>query len=140
MYELEWNNLLSVGIEEIDEQHKNLIALINKAIRVLPDTSGKKESLEIVEGLLEYAEVHFKTEEKYFKQFNYPKAEKHIKIHKQFVSEVLDFKMRLDKGEKISYLLLNYVEEWFEKHLLDEDMKYKIYFEKKLAEKQDKPK
>mgnify|MGYP000867218199 FL=1 len=65
---VEWKSEFSLGISEIDEQHKKILAIINK----LYDLFSNKEHQDIAEieriikELADYAVYHFQTEEKYF--------------------------------------------------------------------------
>ena len=75
-----WDNSFSVGIEEIDEQHKKWISIINDLHDAL--MSGKNlgsitgKSLKAME---EYAHFHFSFEEEYLQKAGYPYLENHKK-------------------------------------------------------------
>ena len=64
---LEWNDIYSVNIKEIDSQHKNLFSLINKVQFSDKDKPNTKEEInKILDEMNDYAIYHFDTEEKYF--------------------------------------------------------------------------
>ncbi len=57
-----WNDNFKMGIDEIDEQHKKLIELLNNLANILT----QEESVEIQSAFLElaqYAQYHFESEE-----------------------------------------------------------------------------
>ena len=124
-----WNKSLLMGIEEIDEQHKELIGLINKVHSYYPGNKiAEIESL--IDRLIEFARIHFSTEEKYFEKWNYPYADEHMVEHEKILLKILQFKA---KSEKYSKELLNEIlkflkDEWFENHLKKHDRKYSNYF------------
>jgi hemerythrin len=125
-----WTKKMSVHIKDIDEQHKHLLDLINRADKYLEH--GKKDDLkEIVNELVEYTRVHFSTEERYFEKWDYPYADEHNKAHAKLISNVLEYKDRFDKGEDIAFDLLVFLKGWWEIHLKIDDHKYSKYFAEK---------
>ena len=76
---LEWDDKYSVGISIIDEQHKKLFDLINRTLYA-KELGYNKEALRVIlEGMTYYTLKHFKTEENYMKEFNYPEYQSHKK-------------------------------------------------------------
>ena len=88
MVNVEWSDGLSVGVELIDEQHKMLISRIDNLANALAEHKDATETMKVLDFLVEYADFHFKTEEKHMQEFNYPGYEKHKIEHEKFVSSV----------------------------------------------------
>jgi len=81
---LVWDNRLKTGFDVIDMQHRELVNKINKLIAVLEkgeDVEGVTLD-EIFVFLAEYVDVHFRTEEMYMDQTNYPETAEHKRAHK----------------------------------------------------------
>ena len=127
---LKWSKELSVHMNEIDEQHKKLIGLINSARALDNKRSDYNKKLEFVlNGLVEFSRVHFSTEEKYFQKYAYPFANEHIIEHEKLIINVLKFKDRFDsKDEDILDDLTVFLKDWLENHLMKHDFKYAKYF------------
>lgn len=126
MNKINWEENLSVGIQEIDIQHKKLIELIND----LSEEGHKPKKFEMVlKDLLEYVRIHFYKEEKYFEEHNYPFAEEHKKEHAKFTEKVLEFDRRFNENKLKKEELLELLIEIFENHLKTHDKKYAKYFE-----------
>ena len=66
---IKWNDKYSVNISLIDEQHKKLFELINKANIVEKFSNNSKGIMGILDQMTEYALKHFETEEHYMKEF-----------------------------------------------------------------------
>ena len=66
---IEWNDKYSVNISLIDEQHKKLFEIINKAVIAKKHRNVTKNVLGILDEMTEYALKHFETEEHYTKEF-----------------------------------------------------------------------
>lgn len=122
---LEWKEEYSVQVKEIDDQHKQLLKVIselNDAISSM-QTGEKMES--ILDRLIEYADIHFRTEEKYFDKFHYEGAEEHKKEHRKFTEKMKKIRKNLKDNEmKYSFELIDFLEDWLLQHLMNEDSKY----------------
>lgn len=124
---IEWTKKMSVHIKEIDEQHKHLLDLMNRAENYLKH--GKNGNLkEILNELIEYIRIHFSTEERYFKEWAYPYAEEHNGVHAKMILSTLEYKDRFDNGEDIAFDLLMFLKGWWENHIKVQDHKYSEYF------------
>jgi hemerythrin len=126
---IKWNDNLSVNVSEIDNQHQQLIKLINNLDDAMKQGKGKLILGKIVTGLVEYTAFHFSTEEKYFAQFGYEDAENHVREHRGFVEKASDFKMKLDAGSiGLSTDIMNFISDWVKKHIQGSDKKYSAFF------------
>ncbi|MGD8835500.1 MAG: bacteriohemerythrin [Desulfobacteraceae bacterium] len=125
---MNWTDKLSVGIEEIDSQHKKLIQMINEFYDgVISD--DKIAMGRLLTSLIDYTISHFATEEKYMKLFNYPGAATHIEEHRSFTDKVSDIKKRFGSGELVLSLeITNFVKVWIIKHVLGIDKMYSQCF------------
>ncbi len=74
---VQWENKYSVKIPEIDKQHQHLIELLNSLYDSMRIGESKKNLQHILQELITYTDMHFKTEEKYFEQYNYSKKSTH---------------------------------------------------------------
>jgi hemerythrin len=125
---MNWDDKFSVGIGEIDTQHRNLIKMINEFYDgVMSDDNIAMGKL--LTSLIEYTIYHFTTEEKYMKKFNYPGAVTHIEEHKSFTDKVTDIKKRFGNGELVLSLeITNFLKNWIIKHVLGTDKRYSQFF------------
>lgn len=129
MKKLEWEECYSVGVKEIDDQHKKLFEIINNLVEMVGRNSSKEEVMRLITNLAEYKKNHFETEEKYFKEFNYEGADEHIAEHKKLgetLGQVL--KENGDDYMKLSFVLVDFLEDWLITHLMGFDQKYKECF------------
>ncbi len=88
---IKWSDKYSVGISKIDEEHKKLIGIINKAVVASKHKDNSKEIIEILREMNDYAQAHFVTEENYMLGFGYPDYEQHKKEHQAFTIETIAF-------------------------------------------------
>jgi hemerythrin len=120
-----WKEEYSVKMEEIDTQHKRLVQLIFDLNEAIGNQMVRDKLGAILEELVKYADYHFSTEEKYFKQFNYEHAVEHIEEHRKFTEKVLDFRKKYQNNEiEISFALIDFLEDWLINHIMRSDHKY----------------
>jgi hemerythrin-like metal-binding protein len=125
---MNWDDKFSVGVEEIDAQHKNLIKMVNEFYDGVKSDNNKALG-GLLTSLIEYAVYHFGTEEKYMKKFNYPGTATHIKEHQSFTKKAADVKKRFDSGKLVLSLeITKFVRDWIISHVLGTDKKYSQCF------------
>ncbi|MFQ3550291.1 MAG: bacteriohemerythrin [Armatimonadota bacterium] len=121
---IEWNERLSVGIDEIDNQHKELINRINKLTDAIESNKGNLEIKSTVKFLQDYVVMHFGSEEKIMESEKYPEFVKHKQIHNDFVSNFKELQNKLANdsiSQKIIDDLNKSVVKWVIKHVCFED-------------------
>ena len=65
---IKWDDKYSVGISLIDEDHKKLIGILNKAIFAKGHNNNPEELREVLREMINYTLTHFGTEEAYMKK------------------------------------------------------------------------
>ncbi|MCG6552288.1 MAG: bacteriohemerythrin [Candidatus Magnetominusculus sp. LBB02] len=95
----QWTENLAVGVELMDEQHKELFARVNGFVEAI--TQGKESVVveELMNYLESYVDTHFNLEETYMKQYDYDEEETeiHLKQHKTFRSNLERLKSEYQK-------------------------------------------
>jgi hemerythrin len=126
---IEWTEDFSVSVEEIDKQHKKLVAMINNLHDAMTQGKGNDYIKEIIDELVQYSIYHFATEEKYFDKFSYPDTEKHKQIHKDFIAKVSDFRKEYNEGNvMLTIEVMEFLSNWLQNHILGDDMEYSDFF------------
>lgn len=124
-----WQDNFSVGVPSIDAQHKRLIELINELHQAMLDGAVPEKIKEILNGLIEYTQLHFSHEEKLFAEHEYPDAVAHKEIHDALVGKVMELKTKVDAGEQIRGMeVMEFLKSWLTGHILGEDKKYSAHF------------
>ena len=127
--QLKWEDKYSVGVVELDDQHKRMFAVINELLESINTGTTEEHIGNIIESLVKYKIFHFSTEEKYFKEFNYEGAEDHIIKHKEFNEKLTKMKEKYTEySVEFAFELIDFLEDWLLDHLMTTDQKYKECF------------
>ena len=121
---LEWRSEFQIGIEEIDEPHRQLFDKINDFI-----ASTKKgdhsEIFEVFNFLAIHTQSYFKTEEELMRRYDYPFLESHLQEHKRFIENFMALTKEAEAGTSDPHYLSFRVQlllfDWFTGHLAKTD-------------------
>jgi len=118
-----WNPQLETGIAIIDDQHRNLVALLNKLGQQYVQGVSKQAIEQILKELSDYADYHFRTEEMIWKSSldGDDWFSGHVVSHQHFFAEIqllrtsdLPFHLLLEE-------LFSFLTQWLAYHILDSD-------------------
>ena len=123
---IQWGQHFSVGHPLMDIHHLKLVGYINKLIEWLNQNSGSFESeiLPLVEQINQFAEMHFKAEEGLLMESGFSDYPLHATSHQKYWASLSSFPLDTKNRE----MLLQYISllrDWWENHILIEDMRYK---------------
>ncbi len=93
-----WNDNLAVGVDLIDNQHKELFSRIDGFYDTLRQGGDAKKVIDMLVYMQNYVVTHFTAEEGLQRKYNYPKYLDHKKLHDNFVREVNDLKIDIEKN------------------------------------------
>jgi hemerythrin len=129
---LEWKDSYNIGVKEIDNQHRGLFDLISKLFTSrLYEPDGKYFFLTLNK-FMEYAQVHFSTEERYMQEAQYPKFAEHQREHELFIEQVSKLIQDVEKKEPdIENKTLDFLKEWYLAHILGTDRDLEKWFQEK---------
>ena len=128
----EWSEQLETGIEKVDSQHQNLVAMINRLHKAMRVGKGGEETGDILDELADYAVYHFGYEEEIFETIDYPDAESHRDIHRQAAERIQSFQQQFRDGNpSVAMDLMNFLTEWLKEHIMKTDMGFAPCLEKK---------
>ncbi len=121
---LDWINQYSIGVEEIDLQHKELFKIFNRLYDTLSSQHSTIDVYYTLDLLMDYADFHFKAEQQYMESVGYKDIDNHIAEHVYFTNEVL----RLIRDRKKSNADLTpetviFLYRWLLCHVTEEDRK-----------------
>lgn len=127
----EWSDSFNTGIQEVDEQHRTLVELLNQLHSAIRERKGSQACREILDRLAEYTRTHFLLEESLMRLSHYPGFEIHKQQHEDLISQVKALQDKLDQGQgAISFELLHFLQVWLTKHIRESDQRFGQHFMK----------
>ena len=122
---IEWDEKYCVGISLIDKDHKKYIDTINKLIFIKKNDDNPEGVKEVLRELIDYVLTHFKTEETYMMEFNYPEYQNHKEEHHDFAMKIIEYLDRVINGDyQIACDILEDLKSWLVNHIQVTDQKY----------------
>ncbi|MFH0891416.1 MAG: bacteriohemerythrin [Candidatus Falkowbacteria bacterium] len=129
---LEWKDDYSVGVEELDDQHKKMFGLINGLHDNMQTKIMDKNDLEkLLSELAAYGNNHLTTEEKYFTLYGYPLKEEHEKAHGFYREKIKNF-LAGESNHFASFEIIDFLEDWWLGHIITMDKAYEPFFKEKI--------
>jgi len=134
---IEWTEDFSVGISKFDDQHKEIIRLINELYESLADKSDdqRMRMTDIAERLCNYTYTHFLEEEVEMYRCGFPQYESHKENHDKLTSLARDFLVRIMASEtglkKLCIELIATLSAWLKVHIKETDKRYSAHLQGK---------
>ena len=132
MEKIRWDESFSVGVAQIDEQHKGMINMINLLLAE-PEADVRSETVsELLTRMTKYAGEHFETEEGLLAEHGYPELAAHREEHLAFRKKAAGLCFDTMGGRtSVPADVLNYLREWLTQHILTTDMRYRPFFKER---------
>lgn len=113
------------GIEQIDDEHRTLFALINEAAALPAEARTTDTVARILSRLSDYAATHFAHEEAYMSEHNDPELSLQQKEHAAFTAHIqslVDQPLTEESASAMLDEILPYLIRWLYRHILSSDM------------------
>lgn len=125
MEPIQWSRWMSVGIDDLDDDHRRLIAIVNK----LGDEESRPDPalVEAILGeLIAYTKHHFAAEEAHMARAKYPTFAAHKALHDALTRQVEEYleTVRAGRGEIDRAQVFTFCADWLGKHILKEDTRF----------------
>ncbi|MFT8316111.1 MAG: hemerythrin family protein [Clostridium sp.] len=125
---LKWKDDYLLGIQTIDEQHKELFRIAERAYNLLKSeyfVDKYNKIVEIIGELKDYTIFHFQEEEKYMLSIKYKRFFAHKIEHDEFIEQLNKVELKDVDENQDKYILdlLEFVVKWINDHIIGQDLK-----------------
>ncbi len=122
---MNWDNSLDVGVAKMNDEHQQILALMNQIYDARESGQKGPEVLHLVDRLGEVTIAHFRDEEAYMEETGYPGITSHKLIHKDLLNKFTGFATEIRaKGGEVPEKFLTFLKLWLTAHIRGIDMKY----------------
>ena len=121
MHGIEWSDALSIGNDDIDGEHRNLVSRLNDVFAA----AGSAKVGDSLDSLIDDVRTHFVREEAALEREGYPDLAAHQEDHARLVERVVDVRKHLgSKG--LSDKDQASLKAWLIDHIKGGDRKYAV--------------
>ncbi|MBF0319571.1 MAG: hemerythrin family protein [Nitrospirae bacterium] len=128
----QWTENMAVGVELMDEQHKELFTRVNAFVEAVLQNKESVIVEELMKYLESYVETHFTLEETYMKDYDYDEEDTdiHLKQHKTFRTNFQRLKteyQRKGSNKELNQKIQEHLCNWLITHVSKIDKKLGDY-------------
>lgn len=129
----DWKDEYLVGNDQLDNEHKELFAIANDAFYEVGDKDREKKIKTVLSHLYAYMKKHFKHEEEYMQEINYPFYEEHKKLHQEIIDDCNDLIRDINsiEGTLFEKELAKIIDEHIISHIINDDKKIVLWYKSK---------
>jgi hemerythrin len=128
MVYFEWNSSWLTGVPVIDQQHKELVAEVDRFFQAIREGEQEAALDRILIHLSEYVEAHFRTEETFMAEAHDPGLPAHKAAHDALRARVKGLvEAHLRDSVPVTTEVTDYLRDWLVDHLYRTDQKMAEY-------------
>jgi hemerythrin len=120
-----WSESYTVSVRQFDEQHKKLMAMVNRLDDAMMARKGRLLQADVLTSLAAFIQTHFSDEERLMRHYVFPGFVPHKKAHDQMLAQVRVFQRKTETGENaVTRGVMIFFKDWLVQHIREEDIKY----------------
>jgi hemerythrin len=120
--DLVWGEILSVGVDEIDDDHRKLIKIFNILGHAVRDGESPEYLAATLEELINCTVWHFSHEERLMLKYRYKAIDEHKAEHRDLVQAAREFQQDMLKADQpMADQQIEFLERWLTEHILTSD-------------------
>lgn len=128
MKDIVWGQVLSIGVDEIDEDHRKLVNIFNILNHAVTEGESPDYLAAVLEELVNCTAWHFSHEERLMLKYGYDGFEEHKEIHQELIQSAKELQQKFLKAEKtMADEDIEVLERWLTGHILTDDMRLGAY-------------
>lgn len=120
-----WNDNFCTGLAKIDEQHKQLVSILNRLANQAVFGTSLVDMNTVFQELINYTVYHFKTEEEIWHQYlpHHQLSTDHKLEHANFIEQVISLQTQLTTTPSDALLeqTISFLTQWLASHILESD-------------------
>ena len=121
-----WKPQYELGVPVIDEHHRGIVTAINSLHFGIEHEQGREMLGPVIRIVNIYTQIHFETEEIFFRICDFPHLEEHHEMHNEFRRMLSRISEKCLENEN-PLEFLDFLQKWFINHICDKDRLFKEY-------------
>jgi hemerythrin len=129
--DLAWSEILSVGVDEIDEDHRKLIHIFNILNHAVAEKEPPEYLAATLDELINCTVWHFSHEERLMLKHRYRETEEHKAEHRDLIQSAKELQQKiLQADQTVAEEHLVFLERWLTGHILTTDARMASHLSK----------
>jgi hemerythrin-like metal-binding protein len=126
-----WGDILSVAVDEIDEDHRKLMNIFNILNHSVVERESPDYLAAVLEELINCTVWHFSHEERLMLKYGYEGIDVHKTEHQELINSAKKLQQEILQADKlVSDEDIEFLERWLVEHILTADMRLGSYLSK----------
>ena len=122
---IDWTDEFTVDGGPIDDQHRQLVEIVNKFDEAIRRGKGTRIMTEILNDLMGYTQEHFSFEENILQEAGYSQLKQHQSQHRQLIQKLEKYQFEFSQqGKRVTGDLKDFLKYWLTSHILKDDKAY----------------
>ena len=127
--------MLSVGVDEIDEDHRILVRIFNILNHAMADGESADYLAAVLEELINCTVWHFSHEERLMLKYDYQETDTHKQAHHELIDSAKALQQKiLQADNQIVDQDIEFLERWLTEHILTDDLRLGSYLSQVIEE------
>lgn len=128
MKDIVWGDILSVAVDEIDEDHRKLVSIFNILNHSVIEGESPDYLAAVLEELINCTVWHFSHEERLMLKYGYEGIEVHKAEHQELINSSKKLQKEILQADlPVSNEDIEFLEHWLVEHILTTDMRLGSY-------------
>ena len=124
MKDLVWDSILSVGVDEIDDDHRKLVSLFNILNHSVTEGDAPDYLEAVLNELISFTAWHFCHEERLMLKYGYEEIAEHKMDHQELIKSARERQRKiLELGDVVVNEDIEFLERWLTEHILTSDIR-----------------
>lgn len=117
-----WNNALTLGHPQIDQEHRHLFLLAGKLHDAMLAGKGSTVVRTLLDDLAAYTHSHFQHEETLMRTHRYPNQTAHVEEHRKLTDTVRNLQQKAAQGQlNVTVEVMHFLKDWLDTHIQGSD-------------------
>lgn len=109
---IEWSDKLALGVDRMDDTHREFVDLLNTL-----HAASDEDYIALLDQFIEHTVAHFEQEKRWMTEIEFPPAHCHLDEHEGVLNIMRDVRKMVAEGKReVGRVLTRELAPWFENH------------------------
>lgn len=124
MQDIVWSSILTVGVDEIDDDHRKLVGIFNILNHAVTEGESPEYLAAVLVELINCTVWHFSHEERLMLKYGYAGSEEHKAEHRELIKSAKALQQEILQADQlVAEKDIGFLERWLTEHILSDDMR-----------------